>query len=273
MALIRGHHAFDDHFTQIPNDWVRDERLTLEARGLLAQIMSHRPGWNLSIKSLAARNSIGRDKVKRILDELLKHGYLERSETQAHDERGHLAGYDYITRDPLGVTQEPCKAEPVKAEPVKADKPPKKTITKEEHLNRKQSNRSANELQRLFDDFWQAYPRKRGKGAAAKAYETALTKIEPDELLIKVRDFADDPWRPDDFTPLATTWLNQERWDDEPYKKPDKDKTNSERNIENLRASMALLETIEMKEVESYESRTGKGALGFGVNFRSAEDI
>jgi len=85
MALIRGHHSFDDHFTQIPNDWVRDDRLTLEARGLLAQIMSHRPGWNMSIKSMAARNKIGRDKVKRILDELLELGYFERSEKQSHD--------------------------------------------------------------------------------------------------------------------------------------------------------------------------------------------
>jgi hypothetical protein len=98
--------------------------------------MSHRPGWNLSIKSLAARNSVGRDKVKRILDELIKHGYLERSESQVHDERGHLAGYDYITRDPQGVTQEPCKVEPVKAEPVKADKPPKKNILIEEHQDK-----------------------------------------------------------------------------------------------------------------------------------------
>jgi hypothetical protein len=249
MALIRGHHAFDDHFTQIPNDWVRDERLSLEARGLLAQIMSHRPGWNLSIKSLAARNSVGRDKVKRIMDELLAHGYLERSENQGHNERGHLAGYDYTTCDP-GVTQEPCKAEPDKAEPAKAVKPPKKNILTEEHKPRKQSDRSADELQRLFNEFWDVYPRKRGKGAAARAYETALTKIEPDELLDRVKDFADDPWRPNDFTPLATTWLNQERWGDEPYQKPDKDKTNSERNVENLRASMQLLG---MKEVETDE--------------------
>jgi len=273
MALIRGHHAFDDHFTQIPNDWVRDNRLSLEARGLLAQIMSHRPGWNLSIKFLAARNSIGRDKVKRIIDELLANGYLERSEKQVHDDRGHLAGYDYITRDPEGVTQKPCKAEPAKAEPVKAIKPPKKTIPIEEHQTRRTSDRSADEIQTLFNDFWDAYPRKRGKGAAAKAYENALSKIEPDDLLKKVRTFADDPWRPDDFTPLATTWLNQERWDDEPYRKRDKDKTNSERNVESLRASMALLGTNEMKEVESNESSGGQGAVSFGVNLRSAEDI
>ena len=35
MPLIRGYHSFDDHFTQIPNSWLRDTRLSLKAIGLL----------------------------------------------------------------------------------------------------------------------------------------------------------------------------------------------------------------------------------------------
>ena len=41
MPLIRGHHTFDDQFVQIPNAWMRDNRLSLKARGLLAQIKTH----------------------------------------------------------------------------------------------------------------------------------------------------------------------------------------------------------------------------------------
>ena len=211
MALIRGHHAFDDHFTQIPNDWVRDERLTLEARGLLAQIMSHRPGWNLSIKSLAGRNHIGRDKVKRILDELLKFGYLERSEMQGHDERGHLAGYDYYTRDPQGVTQEPCKAEPTKAEPDKADKPPKKTIPKEEHKSQKNID-----IEKAIEQFWAIYPRRTAKGRVADALTKALKKASLDDILAGAERYRDDPNREDVYTQYPATWLNAEGWDDDP---------------------------------------------------------
>jgi hypothetical protein len=110
MPLIRGHHDFDEQFAQIPNTWLRDEKLSLEARGMLALIMSHRPGWRLSIKSLALQNSIGRNKVKRIIDELLAEGYLQRSKKQEHDENGHLIGFTYTTKDPEGgVVQEPCK--------------------------------------------------------------------------------------------------------------------------------------------------------------------
>lgn len=225
MALIRGHHDFDDHFTQIPNDWVRDDRLSLEARGLLAQIMSHRPGWNLSIKSLAARNSIGRDKVKRILDELLKYGYIERSESQSHDKKGHLAGYDYTTQDPKGVTQEPYKAEPYKVEPAKADGSPKKTITKEEHIDITPSSKKDSDFELLFAEWWKVYPNKKGKGAAKIAYRKALKKLAHEQLLAFAVSYAADPNRVDKYTPYPQKWLNQERWDDE----PDVQLSNSER--------------------------------------------
>ena len=145
MPLIRGHHSFDDHFAQIPNSWLRDERISLEARGLLAQIMSHRPGWRLSIKSLATQNHVGRDKVKRIIDELLTFGYLERSDKQEHDENGHLAGFSYTTKDPItGVTQEPYKAEP-----YKVSEPPKNTITKNTNISKNKKR----VLSDVSDDF------------------------------------------------------------------------------------------------------------------------
>jgi hypothetical protein len=211
MALIRGHHAFDDHFTQIPNDWVRDDRLSLEARGLIAQIMSHRPGWNLSIKSLAARNRIGRDKVKRILDELLKHGYLERSEKQGHDERGHLAGFDYFTRDPEGVTREPCKAEPDKAEPIKADRPPKKTIPKEEHLDQKNID-----IETGFTQFWAVYPKKDDKPLAKRSFIKALDRATLEIIIAGAERYRDDPNREQAFTKNPSTWLNADAWENGP---------------------------------------------------------
>lgn len=211
MALIRGHHAFDDHFTQIPNDWVRDDRLSLEARGLIAQIMSHRPGWNLSIKSLAARNNIGRDKVKRILDELLNHGYLERSESQSHDERGHLAGYDYTTRDPQGVTQEPCKAEPDKAKPGKANKPPKKNILIEE-----QTNKNTIDIESAFNSFWAIYPKKDDKGLARRSFEKALKRASLEQIVAGAEKYRDDPNREQAFTKNPSTWLNADAWENGP---------------------------------------------------------
>lgn len=223
MALIRGHHSFDDHFTQIPNDWVRDERLSLEARGLLAQIMSHRPGWNLSIKSMAYQNRIGRDKVKRILDELLAHGYLERSEKQSHDERGHLAGFDYTTRDPDGVTQKPCKVEPAKAEPIKADRALKKTKSKENKDLEKTID-----IEKGFADFWSIYPKKDDKPLAKRSFEKALNRADLETILAGAERYRNDPNREPGFTKNPSTWLNADAWENGPLP-PSRRLTNSER--------------------------------------------
>ena len=226
MALIRGHHDFDDHFAQIPNAWLRDGRVSLEARGLLAQIMSHRPGWNLSINSIAHQNNVGRDKVRRILDELIEAGYLERSESQAHNDKGHLAGYDYITCDPSALAQDPHKAEPHKVEPTKAIGPPKKTNLKE-HYKKQEDNRERKpKVMRAeigshsldgFETWWTAYPLKKGKGEARAAYVKACKKVSGERLQEAVEDFRDDPNKGDTYLPNPATWLNQERWDDDPY--------------------------------------------------------
>jgi len=71
-----------------------------------------------------------------------------------------------------------------------------------------------------FNLFWQAYPRKMGKGAARKAWK----KLKPDEALLaqmlKAIQFQQGSyqWNRDDgqYIPYPATWLNQERWEDEP---------------------------------------------------------
>lgn len=77
--------------------------------------------------------------------------------------------------------------------------------------------------------FWAAYPRKIGKGAARKAWTRALAKVTSPSVLIDgaKAEAADletrkrSP-RPEDrgqdlgqFVPHPSTWLNQERWEDE----------------------------------------------------------
>ncbi|MDK6241380.1 helix-turn-helix domain-containing protein [Winkia sp. UMB10116] len=67
-----------------------------------------------------------------------------------------------------------------------------------------------------FANFWQAYPRKTGKKAAAKAYAKAIKEgATPEELLQGAARLAADPNRVDQYTPHPATWLNQGRWEDE----------------------------------------------------------
>lgn len=71
-----------------------------------------------------------------------------------------------------------------------------------------------------FDSFWAIYPRRQGKGEARKAFAKARKKVALGSIIDGATRFRDDPNREDEFTPHATTWLNQERWDDDPLPTP-----------------------------------------------------
>ncbi len=71
----------------------------------------------------------------------------------------------------------------------------------------------------FFDRFWKSYPRKQSKAQAKKIFE----KLAPDEnmLIIILKAIEDqkntDDWKKDNgkYIPHPSTWLNQERWEDE----------------------------------------------------------
>ncbi len=72
-----------------------------------------------------------------------------------------------------------------------------------------------------FAAFWDAYPNKVGKGNARQAWLKALRKgADPDELTRAATSFRDDPRRDPGYTAHPTTWLNGERWTDQPAEAP-----------------------------------------------------
>ncbi len=71
-----------------------------------------------------------------------------------------------------------------------------------------------------FDAFWAAYPRRLGanpRSPARTSYDKALKRgAKPEELIEAVKRFAADPTAKvgTEFIPMASTWLNQRRWED-----------------------------------------------------------
>lgn len=67
-----------------------------------------------------------------------------------------------------------------------------------------------------FEEFWQVYPRKVGKGQARLAFKTALRKATKDELVSAASAYAESVRSTEqNFIPHASTWLNGERWLDQ----------------------------------------------------------
>ena len=74
-------------------------------------------------------------------------------------------------------------------------------------------------FEQQFEQFWQLYPRKAGKKAAKKAW----MDVKPDNVLfstiITAIDAANQYWQQQGtlqkHIPHPSTWLNEERWEDE----------------------------------------------------------
>jgi Helix-turn-helix domain len=68
-----------------------------------------------------------------------------------------------------------------------------------------------------FDEFWAAYPRKQDKAKARKAWNARSLDLEADKIIedILMRSAKDVQWQNKEYIPLASTYINGERWNDE----------------------------------------------------------
>ena len=71
-----------DRFTVVPNDAIRDDRLSWKARGILVYLLSQPDGWRAKSSHLWTQAPNGRDAVRAGLKELEDAGYLIRRRYQ-----------------------------------------------------------------------------------------------------------------------------------------------------------------------------------------------
>jgi len=79
---------------------------------------------------------------------------------------------------------------------------------------------SVSSLSSSFKAFWDAYPKKVGKGAAIIAWKKIRSEKETLALILKALEWQKntDQWTKErgQFIPNPATYLNQQRWEDEP---------------------------------------------------------
>ena len=81
MNIIH-HFDYQHSFTMVPNQILRDSRLSWGARGLMAFIVNQKPGHSLSRDELVTAAPMGRKGLKTLIDELREFGYLEISQSR-----------------------------------------------------------------------------------------------------------------------------------------------------------------------------------------------
>lgn len=126
---------------------------------------------------------------------------------------------------------------------------------KEPPLETPQNADSSSDQEKIsvaFEDFYKAYPRKTAKGAARKAWEK-LSLEDREKAVAGALRYARDPNRDESFTAYPATWLNAERWFDEPL--PPRKFTPEEMKAKELLEARAKAEAERLRSQKLDEER------------------
>ena len=114
-------------YTVLPNRILRDDSLTLQAKGLFCMMASFPEGWDFTIKGLATVAGCGREKISAALRNLEDSGYLLRE--QGHSETGQFSANLFVLYDekiaPLTgfpATGKPSTGKPLTENPTQINK-------------------------------------------------------------------------------------------------------------------------------------------------------
>lgn len=162
---------------------------------------------------IAQQSGLSRQQVRTVLDRLKATNKIT-IRREGKNSVISLVGYDcetdcnHIENQKLTTCQPDCNQTSLLSKEDKEDKEPKNARALE-----------GERLEKSFNQFWAAYPKKTAKAQALKAWE----KLKPDEeLTAKILTSLEQQkysvqWTKDSgqYIPYAATWLNGKRWEDE----------------------------------------------------------
>ena len=113
MAVFRVEKTRD--YTVMANHHLRDERLSLKAKGLLSMLLSLPDDWEISIRGLASIVTDGVGAVQTGINELIEAGYIVRR--RQHSDAGTFAGFEYVIHEIPPCTENPYTDKPYTEKP------------------------------------------------------------------------------------------------------------------------------------------------------------
>jgi len=215
-GIFRNELPFDQGYVSAPTNWVRDPNISLQAKGLLVYLMSHKIGYTITRGQIIRESAGGRNRVDSAIQELVTAGYLQTEKTRRDDGRNGTLAFTICNPEVENQPLEIPDVENPQVENPQVENQPAIVNNLIKNINTKEINHSATKTD--FDLFWSLYPRKVGKGKAREVFFDVCKAYGVDVVLAGVQRLAADPNLPEtQFVPHPTTWLRREGWDDEPY--------------------------------------------------------
>jgi hypothetical protein len=123
------------HYTQLPNALLRDKGLSLQARGLLAFILSFPDDWEFGKEWLMKEANVKRTRLEAAIIELDEAGYCKRD--YIRDEAGRVTGYEYLFCEERQPKAENLLTEPKAGKPKAENRQQTNTIEREKDCQKK----------------------------------------------------------------------------------------------------------------------------------------
>jgi len=239
-------------FTTVPNWVVRDPNYSPNTFRLLAYLLSHQSGYELTYGQIERQTTLGRYAINEAAKFLIAEGWLEWSQEKGPD--GKWLAKTWILKNPTKGQMIPLPNDSI-TEPIRygTTNGHKEEQLLENNTNKRKTLSEAQERE-LFNEFWKEYPRKLDKGAAFKAFRSALKVATFEQILAGAIAYRNDPNRDPEFTKYPATWLNADAWENEIQPSPDSEAAQraSQRRDRELQRSNDYL--AEIREQEKHAS-------------------
>ncbi|MCQ9627645.1 hypothetical protein HS141_11990 [Cetobacterium somerae] len=86
-----------DNFTQVSNEFLHDSSISILARGIGIFLLSKPNNWVINQENICKELEIGRDKLKKIFNELIIHGYMHRCRYTTFAKKNEQSVFYYIS--------------------------------------------------------------------------------------------------------------------------------------------------------------------------------
>lgn len=198
-------------FAQIPREAIRDPRMTSNGFRLLAYLMSHENGYELTYGQIERQTGLGRFAINGAIDNLSGLGWAEVKSTKLPNGQFGAKAWFVMNPHTSATVGNSTAVESTVEQPTDLKNKTLENKTKENKYPQAK-------LEEAFSEFWAYYPRKVEKLSAFKAFVKASNTVSPAVLIDGARRLGQDPnLPPKQFVPYPASWLNAGGWDSEPY--------------------------------------------------------
>jgi predicted transcriptional regulator len=186
-------------FAQVPNSAIRDPEISPNAFRLLAYLMSHKEGYELTYGQIERQTTLGRYAINEAIRVLTIKGWLRTERTKK--DNGQFGPTSFHILDPEAVysvadDSSVGHSTMEQSTDIKNTNYLENTKTKEKHLE-------------AFETFWLLYPKRIAKADALKAWKQATKKKTADELIALTKAYSESKLPDMTYIPYPASWLNK----------------------------------------------------------------